>query len=114
VLFAALGCAALVFLVFSVRIVLPGCAFQSEFECNLWSSEQIGFKRAREGGREGERGEQEEELKSSFFCSYCLLLEWRRCCCAMLTFARTLLASSSGGKDGENLTDFAALKIGAS
>lgn len=23
-------------------------------ECNLWSSEQIGFKRAREGGREGE------------------------------------------------------------
>ncbi len=35
-------------------------------ECNLWSSEQIGFKRAREGGREGGRGEQEEELKNSF------------------------------------------------
>ncbi len=52
-LFAALGCA-LVFLVFFVRIVLPGCAFQSELSVIFGA------------GREGGRGEQEEELKNSF------------------------------------------------
>jgi len=66
VLFAALGCA-LVFLVFFVRIVLPGCAFQSELSVIFGAVSRSGSKeRGREGGREGGRGEQEEELKNSF------------------------------------------------
>jgi len=66
VLFAALGCA-LVFLVFFVRILLTGCAFQSELSVIFGAVSRSGSKeRGREGGREGGRGEQEEELKNSF------------------------------------------------
>lgn len=54
VLFAALGCA-LVFLVFFVRIVLPGCTFQSELSVIFGAASRSGSK---ERGREGGRGEE--------------------------------------------------------
>jgi hypothetical protein len=62
VLFAALGCA-LVFLVFFVRIVLPGCAFQSELS--------VIFGAAREGGRERRAGGGIEEQFSFALIACC-------------------------------------------
>ncbi len=61
-LFAALGCA-LVFLVFFVRIVLPGCAFQSELS--------VIFGAAREGGRERRAGGGIEEQFSFALIACC-------------------------------------------
>ncbi len=70
-LFAALGCA-LVFLVFFLRIFLPGCVFQSELSVIFGAASRSGSKeRGREAGRERRAGGGIEEQFSFVLIACC-------------------------------------------